>query len=228
MPMNPDVKVVNAAVGMAVDTTAGWAASDPVLLNGMQGIDTTTGIIKVGNGVLKWSELPAKIDAVLTQAQKALLDAAGAADGVAVLDGTGKLPMSALPSGVVSGAIKYVADIAARDALAGDQRNGLIFVLNATGDTTVASGSAQYTWNGTDWDKVAEEESMDIDFTAMLAPYHKVSDTVDVLVDGTTKVVMTAQERADLADLKTDAIRFSDTLWIQGPTASELAGYTVV
>lgn len=100
-------------------------------------------------------------------------------------------------------------------------------IMGCAIDTTVASGSAQYTWNGTDWDKVAEEESMDIDFTAMLAPYHKVSDTVDVLVDGTTKVVMTAQERADLADLKTDAIRFSDTLWIQGPTASELAGYTV-
>ena len=224
MPLNPDVKTLHAAVGIANDTTAGWAANDAVLFKGQLGMDTDTGVVKIGDGVKMWSELSPKIDAPPTQAQKTLLDKAGAADGVATLDGTGKISMSMLPTGVVAGAVKYVADIAARDALAGDQRNGLIFVIDAVGDATVTARSAQYTWDGSKWDKVGETESMDINFDTMLAPYHKVSDTVEVLLDGDTKCLMLKTERADLADLKAHAIRDDHVVFIPGPTAAELAG----
>ena len=41
------------------DDTAGWAAEDPVLSLGEEGIDTDTGVRKVGDGVTAWSSLPA-------------------------------------------------------------------------------------------------------------------------------------------------------------------------
>ncbi|MBQ7262452.1 MAG: hypothetical protein IJR14_01915 [Synergistaceae bacterium] len=39
-------------------TSTEWASLDPVLLAGELGIDTTQGIVKVGDGVKRWSELP--------------------------------------------------------------------------------------------------------------------------------------------------------------------------
>lgn len=41
------------------DTSANWASADPVLAAGEPGYDTTTGMLKVGNGTDSWSELPA-------------------------------------------------------------------------------------------------------------------------------------------------------------------------
>ena len=62
-----------------------------------------------------------------------------------------------------SGGIQIVADIAARNALT--PVNGqLVYVLNATGDPTVASGAASYLWKAdtSEWIKLTEFESMDV------------------------------------------------------------------
>lgn len=59
--------------------------------------------------------------------------------------------------------IQIVDDIAARNALA--PVNGqLVYVLDATGDPTVASGAASYLWkaNTSEWIKLTEFESMDV------------------------------------------------------------------
>lgn len=56
-----------------------------------------------------------------------------------------------------------VADIAERNAM--NPANGsLAYVVNATGDTTVASGAATYVWrsSNTSWVKVSEAESLDL------------------------------------------------------------------
>lgn len=55
-----------------------------------------------------------------------------------------------------------VADIAARDALAPTTVT-TVLVLDATGDSTVASGAATYIYNPstTSWNKISEAESMD-------------------------------------------------------------------
>lgn len=61
------------------------------------------------------------------------------------------------------GSIQIVADIAARNALT--PVNGqLVYVLNATGDPTVASGAASYLWKAdtSEWIKLTEFESMDV------------------------------------------------------------------
>ena len=41
------------------DDSAGWAAEDPILSLGEEGIDVDTGTRKVGDGVTAWSSLPA-------------------------------------------------------------------------------------------------------------------------------------------------------------------------
>lgn len=62
--------------------------------------------------------------------------------------------------------ILLAADITARDALAMDH-NGLVLVLDASGDATVAAGAAMYFYDldGEDWYKVSEFESMDVTLT---------------------------------------------------------------
>lgn len=62
--------------------------------------------------------------------------------------------------------IEVVADITARNAL-NPTKNTLVLVLNATGDVTVASGSALYVWvqANTSWSKISEFESLDVTLT---------------------------------------------------------------
>lgn len=43
-------------------TTAQWANVDPILSPGEQGLDIEQNIIKVGNGISRWSDLPGFID----------------------------------------------------------------------------------------------------------------------------------------------------------------------
>lgn len=40
------------------DTTANWTAANPLLLQGEMGIETNTNRVKIGNGILRWNDLP--------------------------------------------------------------------------------------------------------------------------------------------------------------------------
>jgi hypothetical protein len=62
--------------------------------------------------------------------------------------------------------VEIVADIAARNALP-TAKNQMALVLNATGDATVASGSALYAYreSNSTWYKLSEYESMDVALT---------------------------------------------------------------
>jgi hypothetical protein len=40
------------------DTTVNWAASNPILLSGEMGLDTTLNCLKIGDGVTTWNNLP--------------------------------------------------------------------------------------------------------------------------------------------------------------------------
>ena len=59
----------------------------------------------------------------------------------------------------------YAADIAARDALV-LTKNSFVFVADATGDSTVETGSATYFYNkaASSWTKTTEYESLDVIF----------------------------------------------------------------
>ena len=67
------------------DTAANWVANNPLLLNGEIGIETDTLKFKVGNGFQRWN-------AIEFYAFKV-----GAANGVATLDSSGKVPTAQLP-----------------------------------------------------------------------------------------------------------------------------------
>jgi hypothetical protein len=55
-----------------------------------------------------------------------------------------------------------VADIAARNALTGLNPGDRVFVVDATGDSTIDSGWAIYVWRGSAFTKTAEEEGLDV------------------------------------------------------------------
>lgn len=74
------------------------------------------------------------------------------------LDENGLIPTSLIPSTFKEAEV--VADIDARDEL--EVFAGLhAFVIDATGDSTVESGGAEYIYNGTKWIKISELESLD-------------------------------------------------------------------
>ena len=53
--LNPQDQEASIQIRRA--TSSQWASDNPVLLDGELGVDTTTGLIRVGNGVDRWSSL---------------------------------------------------------------------------------------------------------------------------------------------------------------------------
>ncbi len=93
----------------------------------------------------------------------------GAASGVATLDSGGKIPTSQLPASALTAANQNVANIAALTALSTTTApvNTIVFVADATGDTTVKAGWGLYLRKSggsalTDWSKIGEGESLDV------------------------------------------------------------------
>lgn len=83
----------------------------------------------------------------------------GVANGIATLDTAGKIPTTQIPSTFKEASV--VADITARNALTAF--NGLhALVLNATADTSVASGGAEYVYDGSSWRKISELNAIDM------------------------------------------------------------------
>lgn len=60
---------------------------------------------------------------------------------------------------------RSVADITERDAISGQTLGDRVIVDDASADATVNAGWAIYTWNGSNWVKVAEEEGLDVVLT---------------------------------------------------------------
>lgn len=72
----------------------------------------------------------------------------------------GVVPLSQIPSEVKE--IRIAANIAARNAMTGLFAGLNVYVTDATGDSTVTSGGAYYLYDGKDWIKTGESESMDM------------------------------------------------------------------
>lgn len=207
-----DVKQITVPVILAADTAANWTAADPQLLKDQLCLERDTGKMKIGDGTKKWSELSYVPFSELTAAQITMLVKKNTAEGVAVLGTDGKLSIDLLPddltqSVTIPAAFKWVQNITERDALTDEEKKSVIFVWDASADSTVATGSAQYIWRITSgegvepvegsWVKVGEQESMDVDTSVF---FHKTNDTSDAITQGTTNLFMTTQERTNLAD----------------------------
>lgn len=84
----------------------------------------------------------------------------GIANGYASLDENGLVPVSQLPVQVKECLV--VENITARNAIT-DLFSGLrVYVINASDDPTVESGGADYVYDGTQWIKTSEAESLDL------------------------------------------------------------------
>jgi hypothetical protein len=60
-----------ATIKLRRDTTVAWAAANPVLADGEPGLDTTTGLVKYGNGATTWNSLPyAGVDPATTMSAR--------------------------------------------------------------------------------------------------------------------------------------------------------------
>lgn len=187
---------VTGLTSLSAGTAAAWAATTVAIPAGVMCYETDTKKAKVGDGTSLYSALPYLIDAVLTSSMTALLDNAGAANGVAVLDANGLLPASVIPAQFAAKPV-FVLDITARDALPLASRNGIVIVADASADTTVVAGMAFYGWDEADevWVKLGEQESFDIDFTNFVM----AGDAIDRLADSASYVKMTVAERDKLA-----------------------------
>ena len=60
------------------------------------------------------------------------------------------------------GQLSVVENISGRNAIEKKVTGSEVFVKDPTGDSTVTSGAARYLWDGSNWIKVAESESMDL------------------------------------------------------------------
>lgn len=217
------LRTLTAAVGWPVDTAAGWTASNNILPAGMPGFESDTKKFKIGDGATRWNVLEYRSIEVFTTAFKNMLSQANNPNGVAVLDDNGKLLASQLPIGV-SGTISWYADITARNATDPASRTGLFYVFDATGDPSVTAGAAYYAWDDVNsaWKKLGETESLDISVTNY---FNLTTNTLDDINDGTTYVRMTPAERNTITSLGTDAVKVTDNVVIQGPSAATLASW---
>jgi hypothetical protein len=88
----------------------------------------------------------------------------GVVNGYPSLNASGYVPMSQLPPNLKE--MRVVNDITARNEITGDElyESLQVHVIDATGDSTVKSGWAEYIYDATNsvWVKRAEKESMDI------------------------------------------------------------------
>ena len=187
----PETKTLKGAIIGNVSTDAEWKGLTKPIPANMMVFASDTKVIKVGDGVTMYNDLPVYYD----------------------------------PNGTVDLAdilhVKFVADIAARDLIPENERTSLVYVYDASADEEVESGGAVYAYDSakTQWVKFAEGELFDFKAEDY---FNKTTDTADVINDGTTKVMMTTTERSQLADLIANAVKYTDTVIIQGFSATEL------
>jgi len=108
----------------------------------------------------------------------------GIANGYASLDANGKIPIAQIPSllnqGLGAGGILVVQNYNQLLALPKPDPTMFYLVVDATEDATVKSGWAQYCYINSEWVKIAEKESLDINFDSYMQNVGKVGSTGNV------------------------------------------------
>lgn len=166
----------------------------------------------------------------------------GNPNGYASLDSNGTVPVSQVPSTFRE--IRVVANIAARDAL--EPYEGLrVHVKDASADSTVGEGWAEYLFDGTSWTKTAESESIDvvqqwadiqgkpasstanIDDAVSKRHSHSNKATLDAITSAGSGSIITAAERTKLTNIEAGANKYTHPS-DGGGSRSGLSGSTVI
>lgn len=130
-----------------------------------------------------------------------------------------------------------VADIAERNALTGLSLGDTVFVTDGSGDATVDAGWAIYRWMGAAYQKIAEEESMDIvvagaDLAYVASPTQGVvtsssgNNATIPAADATNAGLQTPAQFTKLSNIAVTAPVNLDTLATASHDAVTLAGST--
>lgn len=166
----------------------------------------------------------------------------GNPNGYASLDSNGMVPVSQVPSTFRE--IRVVANIAARDAL--EPYEGLrVHVKDASADSTVSEGWAEYLSDGTSWIKTAESESIDvvqqwadiqgkpasstanIDDAVSKRHSHSNKATLDAITSAGSGSIITTTERTKLDGIEAGANKYTHPN-DGGGSRSGLSGPTVI
>lgn len=87
----------------------------------------------------------------------------GSNNGVATLDGSGKIPTAQMPALALT-EVHVVADITARNAISPVQEGDVAIVNDASADAAVDSGAATYIYDGSSWQLL--KDPADVSLTA--------------------------------------------------------------
>ena len=79
----------------------------------------------------------------------------------------GKISFDYLPDSVRVH-VRMFASYSDLDSATEEDKKGLVYVADASGDPTVAAGWAEYLWKDEAWVKVAEGESLDVDVSSFI------------------------------------------------------------
>lgn len=98
-----------------------------------------------------------------------------------------KIKLDVIPAEVRQ-KVTYVNTYNDLQSVTEEQKLGLVFVIDASGDDTVTKGSALYGWNKTgdsqgEWKKISEQESMDIDISTLQPTHENVEKAGAVMYD---------------------------------------------
>lgn len=128
-------------------TAAQWTSAATVLNAGEFGVETETGLFKIGDGTTAWASLGyAAITTAAGDTRYLLASTKGAANGLATLDAGGKIPSAQLPSlRIVK--VTTVANQTARLALAVND-DAQFVVQSDTGQTFMIGGGVDPSVNG--------------------------------------------------------------------------------
>ncbi len=133
-------------------TATQWTSAATVLAAGEFGVETDTGLFKIGDGTTAWASLGyAAITTAAGDTRYLLATARGAVNGVASLDASGKIPAAQLPSlRIVK--TSTVANQAARLALPVND-DAQFVVQSDTSETYMIGGGIDPSVNG-NWIKL--------------------------------------------------------------------------
>lgn len=130
-------------------TASAWTAANPVLGVGEPGVETDTGMFKIGNAAGDaWNTLGyAALTTAAGDTRYILAASKGAVNGVATLDASGKIPSGQLPAAPKLVTVATVANQAARLALPADD-DAMFVVQTDTSTTYMIAAGADPTVNG--------------------------------------------------------------------------------
>ena len=188
-----------------------------------------------------WNEKQSKLGFVPEDATNK-----GVANGYASLDSNGKIPIQQIPSllnkGVGAGGIKVIQNYSQLVALPNPDVSLFYLVVDASDDSTVESGWAEYLYLNQQWVKIAEKESMDINFDSYMSNIGKTGATGNVFTKdeinelikdfgktGATGTVYTKNEVNTLLNGKADANHNHDSEYMsEAQVNTKLADYAKI